>query len=415
MVLVVALLAATATAFALTEGLKLEPSPILGTDVEKVFSPVCGCPSEQARISFRLREADILDVALIDSGGTVVARPVQGERFDRGRVVIRWDGLDADGEPLPEAEYRPRVHLREERRTIVLPNPIEIDVTPPVVESLRLSRRVFSPDGDRRADRVILSYELDEDGRGLLYVNGRRRGLTRFPRPSDRMVWNGKVDGRALPAAIYRLQLSAQDRAGNLARRTERGCRADPLRGARPRSRPHAGGSPIRDSRLVGRAARALDARAAHRLRSTGDAAHPSATPEGAVHLAGVRERPHKRWRQSSSVSRCHDRARADRGNGRLPRTHAAPPRAAPGAAARRPRRLGGRDRRTGALSRAGGPNRAAAGGRGGRCGAGGGRRRRAPALAVGAAARDARVRSDPDPARARRRGGEPARCRSTR
>jgi len=221
MVLVVALLAATATAFALTEGLKLEPSPILGTAVDKVFSPVCGCPSEEARISFRLREADILDVALIDSDGTVVARPVQGERFERGRVVIRWDGLDADGTALPEAEYRPRVHLREERRTIVLPNPIEIDVTPPVVESLRLSRRVFSPDGDRRADRVILGYELDEDGRGLLYVNGRRRGLTRFPRSDDRMVWNGKVNGRALPEGIYRLQLSAQDRAGNRATRTE--------------------------------------------------------------------------------------------------------------------------------------------------------------------------------------------------
>ena len=221
MVLVVALLAATATAFALTEGLKLEPSPILGTAVDKVFSPVCDCPSEEARISFRLREADILDVALIDSDGAVVARPVQGERFERGRVVIRWDGLDAGGKPLPEAEYRPRVHLREERRTIVLPNPIEIDVTPPVVESLRLSRRVFSPDGDRRGDRVILSYELDEDGRGLLYVNGRRRGLTRFPRSGDRMIWNGKVDGRALPAAIYRLQVSAQDPAGNLATRTE--------------------------------------------------------------------------------------------------------------------------------------------------------------------------------------------------
>ena len=221
MVLVVALLAATATAFALTEGLKLEPSPILGTAVDKVFSPVCGCPSEEATISFRLREADVLDVALIDSDGTVVSRPVQGERFERGRVVIRWDGLDADGTPLPEAEYRPRVHLREERRTIVLPNPIEIDVTPPVVESLRLSRRVFSPDGDRRADRVILGYELDEDGRGLLYVNGRRRGLTRFPRPGDRVVWNGKVNGRALPEGIYRLQLSAQDRAGNRATRTE--------------------------------------------------------------------------------------------------------------------------------------------------------------------------------------------------
>ena len=221
MVLVVALLAATATAFALTEGLKLEPSPILGTDVDKVFSPVCRCESAQARISFRLREADILDVALVDSGGTVVARPVQGERFDGGRAVISWDGLGADGQPLPEGEYRPRVHLRQERRTIVLPNPIEIDVTPPELESFRLSRRVFSPDGDGRADRVILRYELGEDGRGLLYVNGRRRGLTRFARPADRLVWNGKENGQELPAGVYRVQLSAQDPAGNLAARTE--------------------------------------------------------------------------------------------------------------------------------------------------------------------------------------------------
>lgn len=221
MVLVVALLAATATAFALTEGLKLEPSPILGTEVDKVFSPVCGCESAQARISFRLRDADVLDVALVDSGGTVVARPVEGERFDRGRVVIRWDGLGPSGEPLPEGEYRPRVHLRQERRTIVLPNPIEIDVTPPAVESFRLSRSVFSPDGDGRADRVILRYELGEDGRGLLFVNGGRRGLTRFARPADRLIWNGKENGQGLPAGIYRVQLSAQDPAGNLAARTE--------------------------------------------------------------------------------------------------------------------------------------------------------------------------------------------------
>jgi len=220
-VLVVALLAATATAFALTEGLKLEQSPILGTAVDKVFSPVCDCESSRARISFRLREADSLDVALVDSDGTVVATPLQGERFDRGRVVIQWDGLGADGQPLPEGEYRPRVHLRQERRTIVLPNPIEIDVTPPAVESVRLSRRVLSPDGDGRGDRVLLRYELSEDGRGLLFVNGRRRGLTRFPRPADRLIWNGKENGRSLPAGIYWLQLSARDPAGNRAAPTE--------------------------------------------------------------------------------------------------------------------------------------------------------------------------------------------------
>ena len=100
-VLVVALLAATATAFTLTQGLKLEQSPIFGTDVDKVFSPICGCESNRARISFRLREADRLDIALIDSDGDVVAIPVEGERFGRGRVVIRWDGLRADGQRLP--------------------------------------------------------------------------------------------------------------------------------------------------------------------------------------------------------------------------------------------------------------------------------------------------------------------------
>ena len=219
--LVVALLAATATAFALTEGLKFEQSPILGTDVDKIFSPICACESNRARISFRLWNADRVDLALIDSDGNVVATPLQGARFDRGRVAIEWDGLGADGQPLPEGEYRPRVHLRQERRTIVLPNPIEIDVTPPAVESVQLSRRVLSPDGDGRGDRVLLRYELSEDGRGLLFVNGRRRGLTRFPRSADRMIWNGKENGRGLPAGIYWLQLSARDPAGNRAAPSE--------------------------------------------------------------------------------------------------------------------------------------------------------------------------------------------------
>lgn len=220
-VLVVALLAATATAFALTEGLKLEPSPILGTDVDKVFSPVCDCESSRARISFRLRQADRLDVAIVDSGGSIVTTPIRGQRFERGRVVIRWDGLGADGRLLPEGEYRPRVHLREERRTIVLPNPIEIDVTPPELQSIRISRRVFSPDGDGRADRVLVRYAVSEEAVGLLFVDGRRRGLTRFARTADRLIWNGKVDGDGLRAGVYRVQLSARDPAGNLAARTE--------------------------------------------------------------------------------------------------------------------------------------------------------------------------------------------------
>ncbi len=212
----VALLAATATAFALTEGLKLEQSPILGTNVDKVFSPVCDCESARARISFRLRKADRLDVALVDSGGEVVATPIQGRRFPPGRVEIRWNGRGADGGPLPEGDYRPRVRLREGRRTIVLPNPIEIDLTAPTVLASRMMPRVLSPDGDRRGDRLTVAYSLSEPARGLLFVDGTKRVETRFPRERDTLAWFGRVDGQGVPAGLYELGLRARDPAGNL-------------------------------------------------------------------------------------------------------------------------------------------------------------------------------------------------------
>lgn len=214
--LVVALLAATATAFALTEGLKLEPSPILGTRVDEIFSPTCGCDSARATISFRLRKADRIDIALLNGAGEVVATPTRGQRFGRGRVVVRWNGRDAAGQPLPEGAYRPRVHLRERRRTIVLPNPIEIDTTAPVIEAAAVTPRVFSPDGDRRADRITVTYRLSERARALLVVAGKKRVETRFPRERDALSWEGKVAGRAVRPGPKALALRARDPAGNL-------------------------------------------------------------------------------------------------------------------------------------------------------------------------------------------------------
>ena len=48
--LVVALLGGTATAFAVTERLKLVPTPIIAPQLTEAFSPVCECPTERARI-----------------------------------------------------------------------------------------------------------------------------------------------------------------------------------------------------------------------------------------------------------------------------------------------------------------------------------------------------------------------------
>ena len=103
----VVLLAATAAAFALTQGLKLQKSPIFGTRVPvPVFSPVCGCDKERAEIVFKLRKADRLDISIVD-GGKVVRTIERGRSYPKGPVVIRWDGRDDAGRILPEGEYKP--------------------------------------------------------------------------------------------------------------------------------------------------------------------------------------------------------------------------------------------------------------------------------------------------------------------
>src|SRR5207248_6933421 len=157
--LVVGLLGGTAAAFAVTEGLKLQHSPITSTHVPlKVFSPVCGCNTAEAPIGFRLRKADRVTVQIVDAHGAVVRTLVSGKPARRGRFAVRWDGRDAAGAVLPEGTYKPRVHLAHAHRTIGLPNPIQIDVTPPTIRLVRPIPAIISPDGDHRHDQVRAFY-----------------------------------------------------------------------------------------------------------------------------------------------------------------------------------------------------------------------------------------------------------------
>jgi hypothetical protein len=219
-VLVVALLAATAAAFALTQGLKNQPAGIFGTDIPRdVFSPVCRCDSKTASIRFKLREPDRLDVSIVDGSERVVRTIERDREYAQGPVEITWDGRDDAGRVLPEGEYKPRIRLRDDRTTYTLPNPIRIDVTPPRLERVSVRPMVISPDGDRRGDQATFRYRLSEPGRGMLFVDGKRRVWKLFARTDDSILWNGKLGGRPLPAGTYSARVGASDPAGNLAER----------------------------------------------------------------------------------------------------------------------------------------------------------------------------------------------------
>jgi len=219
--LVLLLLGATAAAFVVAERVKLEKSPIRGPRVDPVFSPVCECAKRTASISFRLSRADTLGVGIVDAGDHLVRTLVSDRPYVAlHRLEWNWNGRDNSGRLVPQGIYHPRVHFADRDRTIVLPNTIRVDTTPPTVRSMGVSPRVFSPDGDGRAEGIVVRYRVNESpARALLLVDGIRRvrGKLRVKQQAQ-LQWYGRAGGRSFPAGTYRLTLVAEDEAGNISR-----------------------------------------------------------------------------------------------------------------------------------------------------------------------------------------------------
>jgi len=212
---VVFLLGGTAAAFAVTQGLKLEKSPVLSPRITKTFSPVCDCDRKAALISFRLRKGDRVTLEVVDGGGAVVRTLFKRRRFRAGKLEARWDGRGNDGQIVPDGDYKPRVRLASAHKTITFPNEMRVDTVKPQIERLSVSRRVFSPDGDGRAEGVSVSYRLDERARIRLLVNGKLRVRKLGQAETGAVQWYGKFRGRPARPGTYELALVAVDDAGN--------------------------------------------------------------------------------------------------------------------------------------------------------------------------------------------------------
>ena len=216
--LVHALLGATAAAFAVAERLKLQTAPVAAVRIDKLFSPVCACATNVANVGFRLRKRDAVTLAIVDGEGSVVRRLARAKPLRPGVHSFVWDGRDHVGRVVPEGTYRPRVALQKTGRTIVFPNPIEVDTTPPTARVLGLSRSTISPDGDGRAEQLTVYYRVEGVARAALLIDGERGALSRFRKPRRTLHWRGRIRGRPLAPGTYALSLVAEDRAGNRSR-----------------------------------------------------------------------------------------------------------------------------------------------------------------------------------------------------
>lgn len=207
---VAALLVATAGAFVWTERQKLRPPPFEVSDVTETFSPICRCDDAVARIALEFRRRTRLTLEIADEDGNVV-RPVVSGVQERGPVVFRWNGRDADGVVVPEGTYRPRARIAGSSRVFLLPNRIVVDTTRPQTTLVQVEPKDVRASG---RGRVELHYALSERAQPLVYINGRlhARGLARR---RGKLDWFPRVRGVPLRPGRYRLQLAARDLAGN--------------------------------------------------------------------------------------------------------------------------------------------------------------------------------------------------------
>jgi hypothetical protein len=216
--LVVALLAATAAAFALTERAKLELSPIYGTQPGQVFSPDSKVARKRvAHLRFRVRRAEQVDVWIEDGKGRKVADLlVNRSVHPKQELRLVWDAFTTAGVVVPDGHYKAVVKLKRSHRTITLPSDIELDTKPPTITVHPATKYpIISPDGDGHADVLRVPYRVSEPAQAILLLRGTKVVLTHSRKLTGELVWNGRTKHGPLPPGRYALGAAAQDLAGN--------------------------------------------------------------------------------------------------------------------------------------------------------------------------------------------------------
>jgi hypothetical protein len=203
--IVVALLAATAVAFATTERQKLEKTPFAVLHVDRNVSPATG----PALVVLRLHHPHLLTVQIVDKNDRPVATLVREQRYEPGIARFLWRPRAPDG------SYAPRVTL-DDGREFTVPATIRVDSVAPKATLVSYRPHVLPP----RADQVRIGYRVSEPAHVLVYVNGRRVVLGGAKSLQFAVNWAARRNGQRLPPGRYRLQLAAVDLAGNVGART---------------------------------------------------------------------------------------------------------------------------------------------------------------------------------------------------
>lgn len=208
-VIALLLLAATAAAFAYTERQKLGRGTVSKPRATHYLSPGCDCPKATAFISFRLASPQTITVRIVRESGRLVRTLVERERHGAGTVRLEWDGRGRSGDIVSDGRYLVAVHTGNEDTTVVFPQAIVVDTEPPSATITRV-RPSSAPAGEP----MVVTYELSEPGRAILYVDGVQVDVGDRGR-KGKIEWDGTIDGAPAEPGGHEITLVGLDLAEN--------------------------------------------------------------------------------------------------------------------------------------------------------------------------------------------------------
>ena len=194
-----------------------------------VISPNGDGLGESTTVTYAISEAADWTITVTAADGTAVRTFAGNGQF----VTQTWDGLDANGAPVPDGTYTvtgtatcsatsatPGATATPGVATVV------VDTHVPTFTGFVVRSKIVNPDGTGAGDRVSLSYALSEPGTVQVVVKDATgaqvrtiQAWTLVPAEPRSVSWDGKVgqNGTLVAAAEgqYTIEADGRDAAGN--------------------------------------------------------------------------------------------------------------------------------------------------------------------------------------------------------
>ena len=225
------LVASAFAAFFVAQQLKTSPSVVQSFKVKyPVVSPNGDGRLDRQRVTFRLKRADTVDVAVVDDQGDVVRELASGQPPRRLPPAAAEPRLGRDATtpagPAPDGVYRIRITLRGEGRSVIVPKAFRVDRTPPAPRILSIGpdpRRgpelLPHPSGAPARIRLSAPVALRASCASSACGPARRSRSPAIAIPDGATIvhWDG-TDGAGHPAppAPYLVVAEVRDKAGNI-------------------------------------------------------------------------------------------------------------------------------------------------------------------------------------------------------